>query len=203
MAVYLLHFSEPLQRVRGPGAQHYLGWAPDRSVAQRLAKHMAGTSGVKVVDALHKHGSVPMLAKMWPGGDRALERYLKQLGHLKRHCPVCRSDELKHHREGKWARRQLAKKLSPQPSSGPTTENNGDLSAIKKIDNAGLYLPELQSGSGTSLDGEQVQPQRLHGGTPSVATVQTRRRAGASVGTKQRSTSAGSTTQSAPAPSAS
>lgn len=106
MSVYLLHFDKELPRSNGTGAGHYLGWAPDAALSERIDKHLKGTSKVKIIDALHRAGGTPVLVKVWPGAGRDVERYMKQMGHFRRHCPLCRATELERARRAEWERRQ-------------------------------------------------------------------------------------------------
>lgn len=82
--LYLLHF-EPRYRHAG----HYLGYAND--VQRRVQVHMAcGAKSSPLIRAALAAGSTVTLARTWPGGERTLERRLKNAGGLSRHCPICR-----------------------------------------------------------------------------------------------------------------
>ena len=83
--LYLLHF-EPRYRHAG----HYLGFADD--VDRRVAQHRAaGERSSPLVRAALAAGSRVDLIRVWPNGDRGLERRLKRQGGLSRHCPACRA----------------------------------------------------------------------------------------------------------------
>ena len=83
MAVYLLHFDRPLKHAR-----HYLGFATQ--VKRRVAHHRAGT-GARLTQVLREQGIGFTVVRVWAGGDRALERRLKNRKNSSRLCPVCRA----------------------------------------------------------------------------------------------------------------
>ncbi len=83
--LYLLHF-EPRYRHAG----HYLGYAGDTE--RRIAEHRrCGDRSSPLVRAAIAAGATVTVARLWPGGDRTLERRLKRGGGLSRHCPTCRA----------------------------------------------------------------------------------------------------------------
>jgi hypothetical protein len=82
--VYLLHFDTPLAH-----AKHYLGWAEDAE--KRVQKHFEGTSGVKIMDAVHRNRISFTVARVWDGVTRTFERSLKNRGGLGQFCPICRN----------------------------------------------------------------------------------------------------------------
>lgn len=83
--LYLLHLEPPYRHAR-----HYLGYADD--VARRVADHAAGGSrSSPLVRAALAAGSRVYLVRIWPGGDRTLERRLKRSGGSSRYCPACRA----------------------------------------------------------------------------------------------------------------
>lgn len=84
MAVYLLHFDQPLSHAR-----HYIGYADDDKLHQRIDKHYNGVSKSKRMTALHAAGISFTLARVWRNADRHFERRLKQRGHTRK-CPICR-----------------------------------------------------------------------------------------------------------------
>jgi len=88
MAVYLLHFDEPYRH-----AQHYLGWAPDRTLDARLAHHLNGT-GSRLCAVVLAAGITWRLARVWVDGDRTLESRLKRRGGRSRLCPICKAMRL-------------------------------------------------------------------------------------------------------------
>jgi len=88
MALYLLHFSEPLAGGQHP--QHYLGWT-DRPVAERLADHLVGRNRpAKIVQAAVAAGRTVTISRVWPDGTRSDEARLKRRKRgFRRHCPLC------------------------------------------------------------------------------------------------------------------
>jgi predicted GIY-YIG superfamily endonuclease len=87
--VYLLHFDKPYK-----GVQHYIGYADD--LEARIEKHRAG-NGSKLMAAVTDAGIEFGVAKVWPEGDRSLERQLKNYKKARRFCPVCNPNY-----QGKW-----------------------------------------------------------------------------------------------------
>jgi hypothetical protein len=85
MTVYLLHFD---QRYRH--AQHYLGWAADNGLDARLARHLAGT-GSRLCAVAIGAGITWQVARVWPDGDRTLERRLKRWHGSAALCPICKA----------------------------------------------------------------------------------------------------------------
>jgi len=84
MAIYLLHFSKKLAH-----AQHYLGFCVDNDPSDRLAAHIRGKKGAKIVKAAMAAGIGVELALIIPDGDRNFERKLKNRADVSRWCPVC------------------------------------------------------------------------------------------------------------------
>lgn len=83
--LYLLHLEPRLFH-----AGHYLGYADD--VARRVAEHVAGGArSSPLVRAALAAGSTVELVRVWPGGDRHLERRLKRRHEGPRLCPVCQA----------------------------------------------------------------------------------------------------------------
>ena len=87
MSVYLLHYERPYPAGKRP--QHYLGWA--RNVPARVAHHAAGTSGARLPAVMREAGIGFTVARVWPGGDRALERRLKRWNKGSALCPACKA----------------------------------------------------------------------------------------------------------------
>lgn len=83
--LYLLHLEPPYQH-----AGHYLGFAVN--IERRVRQHLRATGKASpLVRAALEAGSTVELARVWPDGDRTLERRLKnQHGHG-RFCPICRA----------------------------------------------------------------------------------------------------------------
>lgn len=87
MAVYLLHFDQPLGHAR-----HYSGYSRQRDCQQRLERHAAGI-GARLLKVALERGISWQVAKIWPEGDRAFERSLKARGQTAI-CPLCRAEYL-------------------------------------------------------------------------------------------------------------
>lgn len=85
MAVYLLHFERPYPNGRRP--RHYLGFAVNLDA--RLAEHRAGR-GARLLAVVREVGIGWRVARVWPDGDRPLERRLKNWKKARRFCPACR-----------------------------------------------------------------------------------------------------------------
>jgi predicted GIY-YIG superfamily endonuclease len=81
VTVYLLCFDRPYHHAR-----HYLGFA--ENLEARLAAHRKGT-GARLVQVIAQAGIGWRLVRTWPGGNRALERRLKNQKHGPRLCPIC------------------------------------------------------------------------------------------------------------------
>jgi len=87
MAVYLLHFAQPISPRHT--CQHYIGWAefwPDRIAIQRAGNGDAA----RLCQVAKERGIDFVVARIWPDGNRALERQLKNRHGAARFCPVCR-----------------------------------------------------------------------------------------------------------------
>src|SRR5271167_2223867 len=82
MAVYLLHFIPPYKHAR-----HYLGYAVD--VDARNIRHEAG-NGARLCQVQREAGGSWVVARVWFGGDRSLERELKRWNNGCRLCPICK-----------------------------------------------------------------------------------------------------------------
>ncbi len=89
MAVYLLHFSRPISPDHT--CQHYIGWAeswPDRVATHRIG----GDDAARLCQVAKERGIDFVVARIWPDGDRQLERRLKNRHGAARFCPVCRGE---------------------------------------------------------------------------------------------------------------
>jgi hypothetical protein len=90
MAVYLIHSDIELGTGVKGRAQHYLGYAEDYRLWQRLSEHaLVGSSNPSIIRAFLSRGATLRLVRVWPDGGHALERYLKSMGQQRRLCPVC------------------------------------------------------------------------------------------------------------------
>lgn len=87
--IYLLHSDVRLGGAGSSGAQHYLGFAHDERIVTRLWEHIYGASTPAIVRAFRERGANLEVVALWPNGQRALERYLKRLGHLPQRCYIC------------------------------------------------------------------------------------------------------------------
>ena len=85
--MYLPHDERPYPA--GKRSQHYLGYA--RNVPARVAHHAAGTSGARLPAVMHEAGIGFTVARVWPDGDRALERRLKRWNKGRALCPACKA----------------------------------------------------------------------------------------------------------------
>jgi len=80
--VYLIHFSEKLHH-----AQHYIGFVAG-DLTQRIERHKANR-GAKILAAVNINGINWQVVRVWLGGDRSLERKLKNYKKSRCFCPVC------------------------------------------------------------------------------------------------------------------
>lgn len=87
--VYLIHFHEPYHH-----AQHYMGYTNDLDC--RLRAHRNG-NGARLMEVITDAGIAWTLARIWPDGDRALERLLKKQHHGPRLCPICQYRSMHDH----------------------------------------------------------------------------------------------------------
>ncbi len=84
ITIYLLHLDPPVGR-----AAHYLGSCYSERLPERMKEHAHGR-GAALTAAAVKGGSRFILAATWTTDDRSLEQRMKQAGHLKKKCPICR-----------------------------------------------------------------------------------------------------------------
>jgi hypothetical protein len=87
MAVYLIHFDTPVAPGRHT-CQHYIGWTPG-DILSRVAVHRTG-KGARLTAVAVERGISFDVVRVWPDGDRELERRLKKRKSAPRLCPVCR-----------------------------------------------------------------------------------------------------------------
>ena len=84
--VYLLHFNTPYWHAR-----HYLGYA-QKNLENRLLQHQNGT-GARLMQVVNDAGITWKVAKVWPQGDRHLERRLKNWHGSGAFCPICKAEK--------------------------------------------------------------------------------------------------------------
>lgn len=84
MAVYLVHFDRPFYHAR-----HYLGFAVDVEARLEIHRNPREWQHHKLMRAIHAAGIGFVLARVWPDGDRKLERQLKRRKSSPRLCPLC------------------------------------------------------------------------------------------------------------------
>jgi hypothetical protein len=86
VAVYLLHFDRPYHHAR-----HYMGFTDDLGTRIALHKAPTGRSHHRLMQVIHAAGIGFVVSRIWPDGDRALERLLKRRKGAPRLCPLCRA----------------------------------------------------------------------------------------------------------------
>lgn len=86
MAVYLLHFDRPYHH-----AKHYMGWTDDLGTRLALHKAPTGRSNHRLMQVIHAAGIGFTVSRIWPDGDRRLERQLKKWKNAPKLCPTCRA----------------------------------------------------------------------------------------------------------------
>jgi predicted GIY-YIG superfamily endonuclease len=83
--VYIIHFVPKYFR-----AQHYVGFTADTE--RRLLEHLAmRSSGSPLVKAVLQSGSTVTMSKIYPDGDRILEKAIKRQKNTHRFCPLCQA----------------------------------------------------------------------------------------------------------------
>lgn len=195
--IYLLHSDHTLGTTGRNSARHYLGYCRDEHLWTRMHAHLTGKSKVPIIEAFKSKGGTLYLVRVWPGGGRALERHLKNMGHFNKHCPVCLG----------WLPTESAVSIEVASTLLPTFERSR--SKRPMLSAAATAL----SGTGASKDGLSSQlviqaPSTWSGsvagvslGTPGgrvsrVAALMSGR-AVRSVGTRQPSSGSGRTPESA------
>lgn len=81
MTCYLLHFLPSYKH-----AAHYLGWSPE--LMPRIHAHQHGR-GARLTQVAVAAGCELVLVRVWPDGDRTLERKLKAWHNGGAFCPIC------------------------------------------------------------------------------------------------------------------
>ena len=84
--IYLLHFERPYLH-----AGHYLGWT-EGPIQERIARHVSG-HGSPLVACVVRLGIKVLLSRSWFNVTRKKERSLKNIGGLRRQCPICKEQE--------------------------------------------------------------------------------------------------------------
>ena len=87
--LYLLHATKDLARPTTGGVRHYIGFAQEDKIWQRLKQHAGNRSDVKIVRAFHNVGAELLLVRVWPGATRDDERRVKSQRHTSLLCPIC------------------------------------------------------------------------------------------------------------------
>jgi len=83
MSVYILHFNEKFYH-----AQHYVGCT--ENMQRRTREHLhCYPCGSNLVRAVIKKGIEVVVAKVYPDGDRALEKKIKATKNTSKLCPIC------------------------------------------------------------------------------------------------------------------
>ncbi len=87
--LYLLHFDEPIGDPTRPkmSARHYLGWAKDGKLIERLDRHAKG-EGASITRWAVEHG-IGWTVVLLRDGTRDDERRLKKNGNHHRKCFLC------------------------------------------------------------------------------------------------------------------
>jgi hypothetical protein len=80
--IYCLHFTPRYQH-----AEHYVGWTRGTDATRRVAEHMRGHSGAKLVQAAVAAGCTITVDWCRPG-TRDEERRIKNGRHIARSCPA-------------------------------------------------------------------------------------------------------------------
>lgn len=109
--VYLLHFHDRISP--NHTTQHYVGFTD--CLSDRIASHLAGTSGVALIRAAKQRGIKFTVVRCWKG-DRRLERHLKKLKNAPKFCTCCSRNpwELYQPRSMKPAREVTGNSLKEQ-----------------------------------------------------------------------------------------
>lgn len=87
--LYLLHATKPVGNPTTHKAQHYIGFAEEDKIWQRLKQHAQDRSHVAIIRAFHRVGAELQLVRVWPGATRDDERRVKSHNHPLLLCPIC------------------------------------------------------------------------------------------------------------------
>lgn len=82
-SVYIIHFDRAFHHAR-----HYVGWAQDNNVEERMLKHMNG-QGSSLLRAVNGENIPWLIARVWHNADRNFERWLKNQKRTAMFCPHC------------------------------------------------------------------------------------------------------------------
>lgn len=82
--VYLIHFDRPYKH-----AQHYIGYT--ENLDQRIYEHEFTVNGARLLQVVREAGIGFQVVRVWPDGDRAFERRLKNMKNSRRYCPICQA----------------------------------------------------------------------------------------------------------------
>lgn len=85
MPCYLIHADVKLHNI-----QHYIGWTTHKNVWRRLEDHRAGR-GSRLTKAFVNKKITFRIVRIWPNGNKSLERDLKDHHKAKDLCPICNS----------------------------------------------------------------------------------------------------------------
>lgn len=81
-----MHFDTPIGN-KNQLARHYLGYA--KNLNNRIKEHKNGTSGARLMEVCHERKVTFQLARVWPDGNKDLERKLKRRKNAPLLCPIC------------------------------------------------------------------------------------------------------------------
>lgn len=84
--VYLLHFESQIGR-----CAHYMGITEQTNFHRRMRAHSLGY-GARLTRAISNAGINQWVARIWRDASFETERKLKQRGHFKLLCPICRPE---------------------------------------------------------------------------------------------------------------
>jgi len=87
--VYLIHLERGL--VPEHGSTHYIGWANEDGLWERIETHACG-DGSPLLRAANERDIRWRVVRLWKGADRHFERKLKRRRKAKMLCPVCRGE---------------------------------------------------------------------------------------------------------------
>jgi len=198
--IYLLHASHPIGTAGSNSAMHYLGFCEDTHLWTRMKQHATGTSRVPIIRAFLETGATLYLVRVWPDGGRGLERHLKNLGHFKKHCPVCLGwlpqDRAVSIEVASMLLPTFERLRSPKPMLSALTSALSGTGASKDGPYAQLVIQAPSTWSGSVAGVSLATP----GGPASTVAVLMNGRAVRSAGTKLPSSASGKTPESASTP---